>query len=113
MIHDPNELMAVGFVLVTASYVIVAVGFALWVPELYDTRYRMRGAAVCSTAGRLVTAVIQPIIVFLLAWNGVTGVVWVLAALLVVQAVIFALFAVETRQQSLESLSKDDGTAVV
>jgi len=68
---------------------------------------------VCSTAGRLVTAVIQPIIVFLLAWNGVTGVVWVLAALLVVQAVIFALFAVETRQQSLESLSKDDGTAVV
>lgn len=113
MIHDPNELMAVGFVLVTASYVIVAVGFALWVPELYDTRYRMRGAAVCSTAGRLVTAVIQPIIVFLLAWNGVTGVVWVLAALLVIQAVVFALFAVETRQQSLENLSKDDGTVVV
>jgi putative MFS transporter len=105
MIHDPNELMAVGFVLVTASYVIVAVGFALWVPELYDTRYRMRGAAVCSTAGRLVTAVIQSIIVALLAWNGVTGVVWVLAALLLIQAVVFALFAVETRQQSLETIA--------
>jgi MFS transporter, putative metabolite:H+ symporter len=111
MIHDPNVLMAVGFVLVTSVYVIVAVGFALWVPELYDTRYRMRGAAVCSTAGRLTTAVIQPIIVFLLNWQGVSGVVWVLVALLVIQAVVFALFAVETRQQTLESLSKDDGTA--
>jgi putative MFS transporter len=111
MIHDANELMAVGFVLVTSVYVIVAVGFALWVPELYDTRYRMRGAAVCSTAGRLVTAVIQPIIVFLLTRWGVSGVVDVLVALLVVQALAFAFFAVETRQQTLENLAKNDGTA--
>jgi putative MFS transporter len=113
MMHDPVPLMAVGFVLVTSAYVIVAVGFALWVPELYDTRYRMRGAGVCSTAGRLTTAGVQFVVVALFAWGGVQAVVGVLAAMLVLQAVVFALFAVETRQQSLERLSKDDGTVVV
>jgi len=102
---DPYMLMAVGFVLVTSAYVIVAVGFALWVPELYDTRYRMRGAAVANTLGRLSTAGVQPFVVFLFARGGVAAVVGVLAAMLVVQAVVFALFAVETRKRTLESLA--------
>ena len=102
---DPYLLMAVGFVLVTSAYVIVAVGFALWVPELYDTRYRMRGAGVTNTVGRLSTAGVQPMVVALFAWGGVAAVVGVLAAMLVVLAVVFALFAVETRQRTLESLA--------
>jgi putative MFS transporter len=97
--------MAVGFVLVTSAYVIVAVGFALWVPELYDTRYRMRGAGVTNTIGRLSTAGVQPFVVFLFARGGVAAVVGVLAAMLVVQAAAFALFAVETRKRTLESLA--------
>jgi len=102
---DPTALMAVGFVLVTCAYVIVAVGFALWIPELFETRYRMRGAGVCNTAGRLTTAGVQFVVVALFGWGGVAAVVGVLAALLVVQAAIFALFAVETRQRTLESLA--------
>jgi len=104
-VTDPNVLMLVGFVLVTAAYVNVAVGFALWIPELYDTRYRMRGAAVANTLGRLSTAGVQPFVVFLFGWGGVAAVVGVLSAALVVQAIIFALFAIETRQRTLESLA--------
>jgi putative MFS transporter len=104
-VTDPHLLMAVGFVLVTSAYVIVAVGFALWVPELYDTRYRMRGAGVTNTIGRLSTAGVQPFVVFLFARGGVAAVVGVLAAMLVVQAAAFALFAVETRKRTLESLA--------
>ena len=104
-VTDPNVLMLVGFVLVTAAYVNVAVGFALWIPELYDTRYRMRGAGVTNTLGRLSTAGVQPFVVFLFGWGGVAAVVGVLSAALVVQAIIFALFAIETRQRTLESLA--------
>jgi putative MFS transporter len=104
-VADPHLLMAVGFVLVTSAYVIVAVGFALWVPELYDTRYRMRGAGVTNTLGRLSTAGVQPMVVALFAWGGVAAVVGVLASALVVLAVVFALFAIETRQRTLESLA--------
>ena len=39
--------MAVGFVLVTSAYVIVAVGFAPVDSGTLRTRYRMRGAGVC------------------------------------------------------------------
>ncbi|SKA34980.1 MFS transporter, putative metabolite:H+ symporter [Enhydrobacter aerosaccus] len=111
-VHDPYLLMAVGFVLVTAAYVIVAVGFALWTPELYETRYRMRGAAVCGTAGRLTTAGVQFVVVALFSWGGVSGVVGLLVLLLLLQAAVFAAFAMETKQRALEEISQEDGLAV-
>lgn len=111
MMHDPNLLMAVGFVLVTAIYVLVAVGFAIWLPELYETRYRMRGSGVCNTAGRLVTAGVQFIVVALFAWGGISAVVGLLTSLLVLQAIVFALFAMETKQQPLETIPQGDGAA--
>jgi MFS transporter, putative metabolite:H+ symporter len=101
--------MAVGFVLVTSVYVIVAVGFALWVPELYETRYRMRGAGVCSTAGRLTTAGVQFVVVALFGWGGVSAVVGLLVVLLIIQALAFALFAIETKQRSLEKIAQEEG----
>ena len=57
---------------------IVAVGFALWIPELFETRYRMRGTGVCNTAGRLTTAGVQFVVVALFGWGGVAAVVGVL-----------------------------------
>jgi hypothetical protein len=48
---------------------------------------------------------VQFVVVALFGWGGVGAVVGVLAALLVVQAVVFALFAVETRKRTLESLA--------
>jgi hypothetical protein len=48
---------------------------------------------------------VQPFGVFMFGWGGVAAVVGVLSAALVVQAIIFALFAIETRQRTLESLA--------
>ena len=108
MMHDPNLLMAVGFVLVTSIYVLVAIGFALYIPELFDTRYRLRGAGVCSTAGRLTTAGVQFVVVALFGWGGITAVVGLLVALLIVQAIAFALFGIETKMRPLEQIAPDD-----
>jgi putative MFS transporter len=104
MVGDGYPLMAVGFCLFIGIYIILAVGFALHVPELFPTEYRMRGAGVCSTAGRLATAGVQFVVVSLFAWGGVTAVVGLLVSLLLVQAVVFALFGIETRQKSLEAI---------
>lgn len=111
MMHEPYLLMATGFVLVTSIYVLLAVGFALYVPELFETRYRLRGAGVCSTAGRLTTAGVQFAVVALFGWGGVAAVVGLLVVLLLVQAIAFALFGVETRQRSLESIAGDADAA--
>jgi putative MFS transporter len=80
------------------------VAFALYVPELFRTEYRMRGAAVCSTAGRLATAFVQFIVVALFGWAGIPAVVGLLVGLLILQAIVFFFFGIETRNMSLEEI---------
>jgi MFS transporter, putative metabolite:H+ symporter len=102
----PSEalLTVVGFALVTCVYVMVAVAWALYVPELFPTEIRMRGAGFCNTMGRLMTIVTPQIVPIIFVAAGVLGVVAMLSALLLVQAVAVAFFGIETRQQSLEAL---------
>jgi putative MFS transporter len=102
----PSEalLTVVGFALVTCVYVMVAVAWALYVPELFPTEIRMRGAGFCNTMGRLMTIVTPQIVPIIFVAAGVLGVVVMLSALLLVQAVAVAFFGNETRQRSLEAL---------
>jgi putative MFS transporter len=102
----PSEalLTVVGFALVTCVYVMVAVAWALYVPELFPTEIRMRGAGFCNTMGRLMTIVTPQIVPIIFVAAGVLGVVVMLSALLLVQAVAVAFFGIETRQRSLEAL---------
>lgn len=98
--------MITGFFLFIGIYALLAVAFALHVPELFATEYRLRGAGVCSTAGRLSTALVQYVVVALFAWGGVMGVVGLLVSLLLVQAFVFLLFGIETKQRSLEEIAR-------
>ena len=101
-------LMAVGLCLFAGIYLMLSVGFALYVPELFRTEFRMRGAAVCSTAGRLATACTQFVIVALFGWAGIPAVLGLLVGLLILQAVVFYLFGIETRNRSLEEIGEID-----
>lgn len=98
-------LAGTGFLLVTSIYVMLATGFAMLVPELFPTRYRLRGTAVCATAGRIATALVQYAVVAIFAWQGLTGVLTTLAGILVFQAVVFLIFGFETKGRSLENAS--------
>jgi putative MFS transporter len=103
---DGAPLVVVGFCLVTSIYVMLATGFAMYVPELFPTRYRLRGTAVCATAGRIATALVQFAVVAIFAWQGLMGVLSALAGVLVFQAVVFVLFGVETKGRALEEVSE-------
>ena len=104
--YAPSEavLTLVGFALVSCVYVMVAVAWALYVPELFPTEIRMRGAGFCNTMGRLMTIVTPQIVPVIFVKGGVVGVVAMLAALLLIQAIAVALFGIETRQKPLEAL---------
>jgi putative MFS transporter len=80
------------------------VAWALYVPELFPTEIRMRGAGFCNTMGRLMTIITPQIVPVIFVRAGVVGVVGMLAALLLIQAIAVAFFGIETRQQSLEAL---------
>ncbi|MCP1847277.1 MULTISPECIES: MFS transporter [unclassified Bradyrhizobium] len=102
---DGVALAGVGFLLITAIYVMLATGFAMHVPELFPTRYRLRGTAICATSGRIATALVQYVVVAIFAWQGLTGVLTTLAGILVFQAVVFLVFGFETKGRSLEDAS--------
>jgi putative MFS transporter len=104
---DPTLVMIVGFAMVTVVYVLVAVAWSLYVPELFPTEIRMRGAGFCNTAGRLMTILTPQLVVPLFAAAGVQGVILMVAALLLAQAIAVALWGIETKEKPLEALGPD------
>jgi len=66
----------------------------------------MRGTAICATAGRIATALVQFVVVAIFAWQGLTGVLLTLAGVLVLQALVFMVFGFETKGRALEDVSE-------
>jgi MFS transporter, putative metabolite:H+ symporter len=111
-IGDPLLLTAVGFMLVTSLYVLIAIAWGLYLPELFPTEVRMRGVGFCNTAGRLMTVLTPQLIVPLFAATGVAGVIALVAGLLALQAALIAWLGIETKEQPLEALvPQSDATA--
>ncbi|GGF04794.1 MFS transporter [Aliidongia dinghuensis] len=106
---DSNEWVALnGFALVTVIYVFVAVAWASYVPELFPTEIRLRAAGYCNAVGRLVAAAMPFAVVPLFTRFGVVGVVSLLGAILLIQAVVVAALGIETNRRSLEALAPEE-----
>jgi MFS transporter, putative metabolite:H+ symporter len=103
-VHDPAVLLSVGFLLMIPIYVLVAVLFAIYIPELFPTEVRMRAAGICNTFGRGATILTPFIVVALFRAYNVVGVVGFLIALLIVQIFVVYKFGVEPRRKRLEEI---------
>ncbi|MFF7705909.1 MFS transporter [Pseudomonas sp. NPDC007930] len=96
-----------GFLLFTCTYLMVALGIASYIPELFPTENRMRGAGVASAAGRL-AGIIAPQVVVLVYANGEVGnVLLVITGALLSMALVLWLFGTETNRRSLEAIASD------
>ena len=102
---------AIGFALFTCIYVLVAFVFAVYVPELFPTAYRLRGTGICVTVGRVSSVAVPYAVVALFASGGVAAVLALLVGLLIVQAAAVGLAGVETNLRSLETLTPDRDAA--
>jgi putative MFS transporter len=98
-------LLVMGFLLVGSIYLLVAVGQGVYVPELFPTQYRLRGAGLCGTMGRLASATSQFFILWLFGLGGVSYVVGAVIASMLLLAIIVALFGVETSRKGLEEIT--------
>jgi putative MFS transporter len=103
-VHDPAVLLSVGFLLMIPIYVLVAVLFAIYIPELFPTEVRMRAAGICNTFGRGATILTPFIVVALFRAYKVVGVVGFLIALLIVQIFVVDRFGVEPKKKRLEEI---------
>ena len=103
-VADPSQLMMVGFLLMIPIYMLVAVLFAIYIPELFPTEVRMRASGICNTFGRGATILTPFIVVALFRSYEVSGVLGFLIALLIVQIVIVLRFGVEPKKRRLEDI---------
>ena len=108
MISDPMLLPAVGFALTVPIYVLVALLFGIYIPELFPTEVRLRASGIVNTLGRGATIVTPFLVVMLFEARGVAGVMALMIGLLVVQIVTVWALGIEPRHRSLEELKGDE-----
>ena len=107
-VHDPVLLPLVGLALTIPIYVMVAVLFGVYIPELFPTEVRLRASGLCNTLGRGAT-VITPFIVLPLFTNyGVGGVLTLMIGLLALLIVTVLTLGVEPAGRRLEEVAADD-----
>ncbi|HUA54798.1 MAG TPA: MFS transporter [Candidatus Sulfotelmatobacter sp.] len=101
---EPGLLLGVGFCLIVAIYVQVAVLFGVYTPELFPTELRLRGNGICNTLGRAATIVSPFAVVALFGHYGVAGVLGLMIGLLLIQIVAVAGWGVEPAGRRLEEV---------
>jgi putative MFS transporter len=112
-VTDPVLLPLVGIALTVPMYVLVAVLFGIYIPELFPTEVRLRAAGICNTFGRGATIVTPFLVVRLFTDDGVVGVLTLMIGLLFVLILAVATLGIEPRRRSLEDLgdaSVEDAT---
>jgi MFS transporter, putative metabolite:H+ symporter len=113
MISDPVLLPAVGFALTVPIYVLVALLFGIYIPELFPTEVRMRASGIVNTLGRGATIITPFIVVMLFESRGVAGVMALMIGLLIVQIITVWTLGIEPRARSLEELKNDEPAPAV
>jgi putative MFS transporter len=109
-IASPAILMLVGFSLIVPIYVLVALLFAIYIPELFPTEVRLRAAGICNTFGRGAIIFTPFVVVALFRAHGVGGVLAFMIALLIVEIIVVLTLGVEPKNLRLEEI--EVGTAV-
>jgi putative MFS transporter len=107
-IKQPAILMIVGFSLMVPIYVLVALLFAIYIPELFPTEVRLRAAGICNTFGRGAIIFTPFIVVALFRPHGVGGVLVFMIALLIVEIIVVWTLGVEPKKRRLEEIEPEE-----
>ena len=104
-VADPVLLPLVGLALTIPIYVLVAVLFGVYIPELFPTEVRLRASGICNTFGRGATIVTPFAVVPLFTTYGVGGVLALMIGLLAVLIAATLLLGVEPSGKRLEDVA--------
>ena len=85
----------IGFLLTIPIYVLVAVLFAVYVPELFPTEVRLRGVGISNAAGRSASIIVPLLVGPIFHDYGVGGVLLLMGASLSVMILVIATLGVE------------------
>jgi putative MFS transporter len=110
-ITNPVVLMIVGFSLIVPIYILVALLFAVYIPELFPTEIRLRSSGICNTFGRGAIIFTPFIVVALFKSHGVGGVLVFMIGLLIVEIAVVLTLGVEPKKRRLEEIESEAAVA--
>jgi putative MFS transporter len=106
-VHDVWLLPMAGLALTVPIYVLVAVLFGVYIPELFPTEIRLRASGICNTCGRGATILTPFAVVPLFTSYGVGGVLLFMVALLALLIVTVLALGVEPSGLGLEAMAPE------
>jgi putative MFS transporter len=106
-IQTPAILMVTGFALIVPIYVLVALLFAIYIPELFPTEVRLRASGICNTFGRGAIIFTSFIVVALFRSHGIGGVLAFMIGLLIVEILVVLTLGVEPKKRRLEEIEAE------
>lgn len=101
---NENRIILLGTILVFVLYIFNSFSSAVYAPEIWPTRVKMRGSGISNSLGRIVAICIPYVIAWLLTNHGVEAVFAALGFALGLCAFILARFGIETRKKSIEEI---------
>jgi putative MFS transporter len=107
-VSDPVLLPLVGLALTVPIYVLVAVLFGVYIPELFPTEVRLRASGFCNMFGRGATIVTPFLVVPLFTGFGVGGVLALMIGLLLLLILSVLVLGVEPAGRRLEEMASDE-----
>jgi MFS transporter, putative metabolite:H+ symporter len=96
---------AIGFLLTIPIYVLVAALFAVYVPELFPTEFRLRGVGICNAAGRSASIIVPLFVGPVFAHYGVSGVLAIMGVALLIMIGVVASLGIEPGRKGIEEVS--------
>ena len=104
---DPALVLVIGFLLIVCIYILTAVLYGVYTPELFPTEVRLRANGLCNMLGRGATIFTPFVVVSLFRGYGVQGVIGLMIGLLVLQIIAVAGWGIEPTRRGLETLAPD------
>ena len=104
---EPALVLIIGFLLIVCIYILTAVLYGVYTPELFPTEVRLRANGLCNMLGRGATIFTPFVVVSLFRGYGVQGVIGLMIGLLVIQIIAVAGWGIEPTRRGLETLAPD------
>jgi putative MFS transporter len=100
------QLAISGFFVVVFLYALVAITFAVYVPEMFPTSVRMTGCSISNSCGRLANIFAPQGVAWLLVHTGPAWVYLGLAAVFILQGAVVWIAGEDMTGQSLEEIER-------
>lgn len=104
---DLTVVSILGFLLQMIVQMYVCFASAVYVPEIWPTEAKLRGSGLVNSIGRVSSIFCPYLVSFLLGSYGIASVFIMMSVVAVVTAIVIAIFGINTRQVSVESIGEE------